>query len=426
VTLSHRLDFGDRHQHRLDSEVNYYDQRGTFDIERFRWREILRLFHTEDLKSWYHVELMDREQGVQAGVPPLKEISFLISGTVEHRLFESLVSQLYAFYQRQDFDGSPVIDRWAVQANFDYRKKNPWGELLMHFLTRYQQEDRSGSVRRIAVDDERRTFRDPEPIVLNQPNIDPATILVVSEDRITVYQSGRDYRVRDFADRTELERVPTGLIADGQTVLINYQFEFGSDYKLDSINYNFGVRQDFAFGLSPYYRLRWQDQSLSPSDAIGVVPDDIRDHILGLEYRYASFRFVAEYEDYDSQITPFEVVRLSLDYTHRFKFGATGILKARWSDYDYSAPNERELMLFTIEGRYRHPITEHLTVEGAILYRNEDDSLSGRNEGLDFDLSLEWLIRETEVRMTLEHGRFEDNFAKNDTTAFYLQVRRWF
>jgi hypothetical protein len=160
--------------------------------------------------------------------------------------------------------------------------------------------------------------------------------------------------------------------------------------------------------------------------ARGVTPDDITAHIVGVEFRRWSLRLAAEYEDHDSTITPFEAVRLTADYTHRFKFGATGNVKARWSDVSYKPPVERDTRFFTIEGRYRHPIIRGLTVEGAVLYRNEEDSLSGPDEGVDVDLSLEWLIRETELRVTYEFGQFEDDFAKNDYSTLFVQVRRRF
>ncbi|UCF34238.1 MAG: hypothetical protein JSV78_02830, partial [Phycisphaerales bacterium] len=353
VTLSHRLDFGDNYRHRLDSEVNYFDQRGTFDIERQRWRETLRLNHTESLRSWYQFELLDRTQGSLSGVPPIEEDSVFLSGTVEHKLYESLVSQFTAFYQDQDFEGGPEIDRYGLIASFDYRKKNPWGVLLANYAYRYQNEDRSGGLRLIEVVDERRTFQDPEPIVLANENIEPSSIFITAENRVTVYLQGRDYRVDAFSDRVEIRRVPTGRIPDGTTVLIDYVFQSGGDFELTTTTHNFGIRQNFDFGLTPYYRLRYQDQDLSPASVTGVTPNDITANIFGLEFELDPWRFVAEYEDHESTINPFEALRLTADFTRRFDFGATTSLKARWSDVSYQPPNRRDTRFFSAEGLYR-------------------------------------------------------------------------
>jgi hypothetical protein len=61
-----------------------------------------------------------------------------------------------------------------------------------------------------------------------------------------------------------------------------------------------------------------------------------------------------------------------------------------------------------------------------VLYRTEDDSVSGDDEGVDVDLSLEWIVRETELRLTYEYGRFEDDFAENNNQLLLVQFRRRF
>lgn len=426
LTLGHRLDFGDRHQHRLDSALNLFDQKGTFNIERIRLREILRLSHSETLRSWYQFEFLDRTQGSLAGVPPIGEQSTYLSGTVEHKLYESLISQFLAFVQQQDYDSGLEIFRWGMQPSFDYRKKNPWGVLLANYNVRVQREDRNGGTLDMEVTDEARVFQDPEPITLNNPNIVTSSIFITAEDRTTTYQQGRDYRVRQVGDFVEIERVPTGQIQDGQTVLVDYVFVLGGDFTLDTLTHNFGLRQNFAFGLSPYYRLRKQDQQLTPVDATGITPEDITAHTIGAEFERGPLRATAEFEDHASTIIPFKATRLSADLTHKFDSGGTARLKTRWSDVTRTAPQNRETKFFTVEGRYRHNLTKALTVEGAVLYRTQQDTLSVDNKGVDVDLVLEWMYRQTEVRVTYELGRFEDDFAKNRNSYLFVQIRRRF
>jgi hypothetical protein len=426
LTLAHRLDFGDRHQHRLDSELNVFDQKGTFDVQRTRFREILRLSHSETLRSWYRLELLDRTQGSLSGVPPIGEKSTYLSGTVEHQLYESLVSQFFAFVQQQDYDSGLEVLRYGMQPGFDYRKKNPWGVLLANYNVRIQREDRNGGTLDMEVVDETRTFQDPDPITLNSPNIVVSSIFITAEDRTTTYRESSDYRLRQVGDFVEIERVPTGRIQDGQTVLVDYVFVLGGDFSLDTIAHNFNIRQNFPFGLSPYYGLRQQDQTLTPVDATGITPEDITAHTIGVEYQRGPLRMTAEYEDHDSTIVPFEAIRLSAYLTHKLNSGGTARLKARWTDVERFAPQTRETEFFTVEGRYRQTIKKALTVEGAVLYRTQQDTLSSDNQGVDVDLSLEWLYRQTEVRVTYELGRFEDDFAENRTSSLYVQVRRRF
>jgi len=426
LTLTHRFDFGEQHEHRLDSEFNYFNQSGTYDIERTRWRETLRLSHTETVRSWYQTEILDRTQGSLSGVPPIQETSYAASGTLEHRLYESLVSQLYGFGQLQDFDDGLEITRYGVQPSFDYRKKNPWGVFLANYTFRAQTEEREGSGRSLEVVDERATFNDPEPVVLMNTNVVMSSIRMTAEDRLTVYRSGEDYRVGIVGDRVEIDRVPTGRILDGQTVLVDYIWLLAGDYTLDTLTHNVALRQNFKFGISPYYRLRDQDQDVTPASATGVQPEDITANIYGMEYQKGPLRLIAEYEDHESTITPFDALRLNADLTHRFRRDGTGRLRGRWTDIERKDQQNRKTEFFTIEGRYRQRIGEHLTLEGAVLYRTEEDSLSGNDEGVDVDLTLEWIIRETELRVTYEYGRFEDDFAENNNQTLFVQMKRRF
>jgi len=425
LTLAHRWDIGGGDSHRLESELNYFDQRGTFDVERSRWREILWLYHTDRLRSWYQFELQKRDQEQLAGVPPIKETSYYLAGNVEHELYESLVSQLTAYVQRQDFDSGFEIDRWGLRGNFDYRKTNPWGMLFASYAPGYQMEKRDGNDQFVSAINQRYVFQDPFPIVIVNPNIDPASVVITDLTGRT-FQEGRDYVIDAYEDRIEIRRVPTGEIPDGTPVLIDYVYRLAGDFDLTTITHYFQIRQAFGFGLAPYWRYRYQDQDLSPKGSVGAIAEDIRDNVVGMEYLRYSWRLFAEYEDYYSNITPFEAVRLGADYTRRFSTGASGSLKGRWAKITRDEPDDRDTTLYTIEGRYWHPLTTDLSVEGVALWRDQDDTLSGRDQGLDLELAIEWIVRQTEMRLFAEYGHYDDEFARTDSVAVFLQIRRRF
>ena len=426
VTLAHRWEFGRDYRQRLDSELNYYRQVGSFDIERLRWRENLWLEHSDTLRSYYRFEALDRTRGSLVGLPTTEERSYSASGTLEHRLYDSLVSQLSGFGHFQDFDTGARVNRYGVDASFDYRKTNPWGTLHATYRASYERESRSGGNVYGEARDEQHTFRDPSPVTLTNPTIQTGSIVITALDRITYYQLGRDYRIYDRGDRIEIERVLTGRIADGETVLIDYVFNIGGDFDLDTITQNLVIRQDFDFGFSPYYRLRWQNQALSPREAAGAIPEDITAHTLGAEFRLGNFKLGGEYEHHDSTINPFEALRFNGGYSRRFASGVEASLRAGWSEISYGYPRDRDTRYVSIEGRYRHPLARGLTFEGAAIYRDGRDTLNGPNRGLDLDLSLEWLIRQTELRVTYEFGRIDDDFARNESSAIFVQLRRRF
>ncbi len=426
LTLSHNLNFGPQKQHRLESTLNNYDQKGSFQIKRVRWREIVRFQHTENVRSWYQFEAIDRKQGNLAGVVPLEERSYSISGTIEHRVYDSLVTQFHSYGQTQNFNSNLDINRYGAQVSLDYRKKNRWGSLLATYQGRLEREDRKGGEQIIEILDERHTFDDLQPRVLSNTRIRTSSIFVTGEDRTTTYLQGRDYSVRQLGDQVELERIPTGRIIDGQTVLIDYLFQVGGSFTLDTMSQQMSLRQRFNMGLEPYVRYLKQDQTVTPTETSGVTPETISAYLIGVEYKHDTLRLGIEYEDHYSNINPFVAIRANASLKRRFSRGAMGQLRLRWSDITYFDPNARDLKFFTAEGRYRHPITPKFIVETSVLYRQENDSLSGDDEGIDIDFTLEWNIRQTEIRLTYEYGKFQDVFASNEQTALYLQIRRSF
>lgn len=433
ISFTHYIAFGEGHRARLESDLSFFHQSGSFGIRRTDWTETLRIDHTEHLRSWYELDVTDRTQGSITGLAPIDERAYRLTGTIEHQLYDSLVTQANAYLHRQQFKTGPDVDRYGGQISFDYRKTNRWGVLLAGYRAGIERQDRRGGNQNIEVLDEEHTFHQRDPITLAGTNVDTGSIFVTADDRVTVFHRGQDFSIRTVGDRVEIERIPSGRIADGQTVLIDYSYQLIGNVRLDTTTQNFRLRQDFSCGLSPYYRLRWQDQTITPADTSGAIAEDITSHVLGVEYRRGALRLGAEYEDRDSTIRPQKAWRLRASYNHNFKFGASGSLAARWSDVSYSsfarrgvATAARGVKLFTVEGRYRQPITKSLTVEGSLLYRKGEDTYSGPDEGVDFDFALEWLIRQTEIRINYEYSQFEDNFARNDSSTLYVQIRRKF
>ncbi len=425
ATVTHNLQFGRQHQDTLRSEFNFLDQRGTIEIDRVRWREDLRLKHSDSLQSFFQFEALDRQRGGRSPeVARVDERSLYLSATLRHQLYLSLTSQFRGFVRRQRFEPDLDITRWNGQANFTYRKTNRWGVLNASYGFRAERNDHEGSQQTRETIEEVHTFRDPDPITLGNRNVVPGSITVRAEDRVTYYHRGWDFSVQTVGNVVELHRLTSGRILDGDTVLIDYLFTVGGTFELDTIAHNFGLRQDFDFGLTPYYRFEWQDQTLSPSSTAGAIAEDITAHTVGMEYRKASLRLFVEYEDRDSTINPLVSTRAGASYIHRYKSGAETSLHTRWMDTTHGEPNPRDVRFFTVEGRHRQPVTPTFTVEGAVLYRDGEDSVSDNTKGVEVSLSLEWYIRDTKIEMSVEHSEFEDEFTRNDSSALFVHVRR--
>jgi len=426
VRLTHEYEFGEDHQHRLRSELEYFDQKGSFDSEWIEWRETLTLRHSDRLQTTYQTELAKRKQGMVFSSDSLDENSYRLSATLDHRLYDNLDSQLSGFYQEQDFDTDLVIRRRGGAATFRYYRHNPWGTFRAEYRARFDLTENDGETQIFEVIDEPRTFVDPAPIILNDPRIEPGSIRILREDRTDRYEQGLDYRLRPIANRVEIERIPTGRIRNEESVLISYRFRFGSSYDLTTVIDSLTLRQEFDGGLTPYFRYMRQRQTIEPKTSSALLPEDIRAHLLGLEYRKGALLLSVEYENYDSSLSPFKAVRFNADYSYRFRNGSNASAGLHWSDLKYSGSYARTTRLTTVDTRYLWPISRSLSFEGALTYRKEEDTLSGDNEGVEVDLGLEWQVRKTRVTVDYRYATFRDDFARQDSSALLVHMRRRF
>lgn len=420
VRVAHDVRFGAEDQHDLLSEVVHYDQRGTVELQQFLVRELLGLEHSDTLRSRYHLDAASRSQrGISGNT--IEDDTLGFGADLEHRLYESLFTRVGGWADTQQFDDGAATDRYGVRGNFDYQKKNPWGLFNANYGADYQSTRRTSGDQRVAVIDQSRTFNDPNPIILSDNRIVTSSIVITDTTALNFYEEDVDYDVVKFANRIELHRIPTGDILDGQTVLIDYEIDNSSDYTLASTYQTFGLRQNFAFGLSPYYRYEWQDQTISGQNVGTTQQDDIRAHTAGVEYRRGAFHALAEYEDHDSTIAPFQAFTLSGDYSHRFEYGATAGVNSRYTDVSFTGDRPREASYFTLGVRYFDALTPKLTFEGSAQYLMDQDSVSNNNQGVDVDLSLNWKLRRTNLSINFSNGRFQNDFTESRSTMLYMK-----
>ncbi len=426
VRLRHRLEFGGDKRHSLESQLDYETGEGTFDSDLTRWTELLSLNHTERLRSWYKIEAFDRNQGSVSRADEVSERSYNAEAGLEHRLYESLESRLLGFFWNQDFGSDLSVRRAGFQADFDYRKKNRWGVLRGTYRLRFERRDQSEGQVDFEVVDRPSTFVAFEPLVLQDDNITRASIMLLREDRTELYEEGRDYVLTPVGDGIEIERVATGRIEDGETVLVSYRFRIVGGFDLDTLNQSFSLRQEFAFGLSPYYRFAQQRQDMSPPGASGITPEDIDAHTVGVEYRRGPLRLKAEHTDHKSNVRPFRAVRLRGSYRRDFKNRATLGLGASWAEIDQGPPRPRDTRIMTAEARYSQPITERLMFQGGISYGDQTGTSTGRDRVLRASFSLDYSIRKTELHVKYEFSTLDDDFTEEDSSTLYIQIRRRF
>lgn len=72
--------------------------------------------------------------------------------------------------------------------------------------------------------DESHILNDSDTVYLNNENIDLKTIVITDETGTITYTESVDYNLVQDAAKVEIERIPTGGILDGQTILVDYHY----------------------------------------------------------------------------------------------------------------------------------------------------------------------------------------------------------
>jgi len=426
LRLGHRLRFGEDAESRLESNLNYYNQTGTFEVERAEWTETLSAVLLESLRAWLNWDLIQRDQGSFNSPITIEDTLMRLTGSLEHKLYESLTTTVGGRLESQDFKDGPNIDRYGVHGGLRYRKENPVGVLQAAYRIGFQSTDNTGSDVFIPVIDEPHTFNDPFPIVLSGTNIVESSIEITDLPGTTLYLRDLDYALVKFPSRVEIYRIPTGRINNGQTVLVDYDLEPVPAYTLDQVRQNLLVRHEFEFGLAPYYRLDIQDQSVKPPDLASPVENSYDKHALGLEYQDRKLSAKAEYQRSSGSLDSYDGVFLSGSFTERL--GETGSLhfSALWSRIAFDEPDERLAKNLNLGAQYRQELVRHLNLDVSAMYRLLDDTSLGTSDGIDVDAMLELLYGKTTVRLACDFSVFDTDRVNREWIMVYLQLTREF
>lgn len=423
ATIIHELDFGSEDQHNLRSTGRIFDQQGDFPQRTLRLSEILTLEHSDTLETKYFLTLEDREVRTQE--------QQLVRGSMQlrHRLFDSLVSTFRVGGSHTSLpDDDFTSDQAFAEANFDYTKRVPYGRLRAALVAAVDQLQDSERGTTIAFADQAHTFNDPFPVELERRNIVPSSIHVTDLSGFITYVEGLDYTVRVLTNSIELRRVLGGSIADGQTVLIDFDVgpepESTTTTTIGSVSVRYTIEEGRLRGLSVYSDYRDVSQEIDSSSSL-LVPNETRNLRVGAEYIRRPFSFKAEYETQDSTNSPFNAYRLEARYDQRMGWNSYISAAATHEHIEFTDDNNT-LILTRLSGEWSHSFAENLDMRVELIYRNEEEDLSGDTQGFEQGLEVNWRKGQTTAYVTLRNAFLESDSEDRLSQTFSFGLRRLF
>ena len=421
LTLNHILRFGRDGRSSLETLARFQDETGDLARDTVEASTRLRLQHGDSLSTNYAAQFL------RESFQELTTRTWRGEAGVTHQLGETLVSSLQLYGLRQSADENADFSESGGIANVSFSRDNPLGRFSANLSYNHVATDTDDGAQRGIVIAESVTFRDPLPAYLAKDDIDLLSVVVTDVNRTRTYLPGRDFLAMPLGRYMALRRVPTGQIADRQTVLVSYTYRVSRDYDISRDRIDLRVQQDFKFGLTPYYAGSVQDEDIDEPRYLRFRARNVNRHRVGATYRQKLWSAGLEYEFHDDTIDPYQAMHFNGDVVlwqnaqHQLDGKAT--LSRFWFDgSDGLAP--RDTTLLDLGASYRYSLAQGLEVNAGAMYRYEDDSLYGLTRGVDLTGALEWKLGYFSLRFEAEYDVLDLPDSSDDGLAVWLKLKR--
>ena len=422
--LEHDYYFGSDQQHHLDSSLTYTEKEETFDSETLNWNESLILRHAENFSTFYNFFYSENTFADTTNES--------VSGTVgfNHRLYKNLVTTFNTFWTQTETGPTSETTTTGGNLRFDYTRNNPWGKIVRFYSAELIEEETDGEAGTGIVIDEVHVFTDPFDVPLDQRNIDVSTIIVTDITGLNVYTEGDDYTVIVIGDQVELDVSTLGMdlpnIVDGQTLLVDYQYQTLESRDEDSLRQRFKFEQQFTNGWSTYYSHDRRDQEVKSTAERAEIPDEFRTNTFGVSYRKTNYYLSAEHSRMTSSRNPSNTTRLLGQGSWALSPKSSFIARLSQSWIESTGTKDRETNVFKAEGEIKSRLNRHLSLNNSADWRDEDSTDTGRTQGLKLGSALVYEYRMLNVKAGWETNILKRSNTDTTGTDLYLRIVRRF
>lgn len=417
--IEHQLEFGEQRQHGFRTLVHWQEESGDFARDLFEIGPQVTLKHGDNLQTLYKYQF-NRERYEGLDVDTHRADFQLI-----HQMYTNLTTTANLFTLFENVDDDINTTQYGASVDWQYNRRNRLGHLYANLALAYDTEDVEGDDGRRIILDEAHTFRDPIAVTLRNRNVIPASVVVTDTGNRRIYQPGLDYTVVALGNVTRINRMWTGRIADGDSVLVDYQFRIPAHGRLDTVRVDFSLEQRFSNGLTPYYRVSYRNQEDDVSTGFARREDRTNHHRLGCKYETKRYTLGAEFEIFDDSVDPYDA------------FHANGLLHVLDSpDHTLDAStrlsrllfeggiDDRNVTMIDLELDHRWRLTDSLATVERLAYRFEDDSAAGDTHAWDITAGLEYVIGDLSSELVFEYDRLDLPDSDEENFGVYVRLRR--
>jgi len=316
----------------------------------------------------------------------------------------------------------------GAQGKVNYTYPTAFGSINLGAGLNASRTDQVAVSDRVQVFDESVILVSTTPVELVNPFVVAGTVVVRNVPKTQVFVEGVDYRLIVVGSATSIQRLVGGNIADGQTVLLEYEYLTGGTVEFDTLGQSYVVDVQFLQHFSAY--LRYSDQENDIVSGVATTPlNSVQALQLGARADYPlgdrwSIGGEVLHTDQDEDISPY--VRDSYDIYLQVALPLTSSL--RFALHQEQVDNE-----FSVEDtdlvQYRMFFRSR-PWGGIVLTFNvdylEDTGGSLFRERQSQDLGLEWVYRQARIFFRAEHVSETLGGSERDYTRISAQLLRVF
>ncbi len=304
LNIQTRHIFGSRRQILVNNHLSYKKQDNLPSLEETWFKPSVNWTHSDNLTSYYRYSFRDwtTEQTDS-------QTNLLNLGATHYRLDKRL--QISADTQMQDYQTE------GYQQNF-YS-----GSLSLSYLQEFKlfnvqysagwtidKTDREAAITETPVFAEHHILNDTTPVSLSRKYVVAGSVKVRNLSSTQVYVENADYRLIISGDTTQIQRIPTGNISDGEEIQVDYSFETGGTAAFTSVAQRYRVdvyRGQYIRVFGKYHNL---ERSLDSGDP--TLPlNSVKETVFGLSFNIPfwdtwAFGGSAEVQDYEDEIIPYK------------------------------------------------------------------------------------------------------------------------
>ncbi len=372
ISLKNNLAFDNERKYTFNSLISGTDQKGTDTFRK------LQALETIGLSLPYHLRLHGSYSFSAIERKSQSDIQHNVNTILSHQLFASLTSSL--FYEYNHTRNTAFHEnRNRIGIDLQYQKNIPRGKVYFGYNYSRQNLRHESESTLIQVLGEAHNLNDGEIEMLNLPNIISSSIVVKDVTGTIIYQNFLDYILIERNTLTEIQRLPGGQIPNGGTIKVDYTAKTQGSYKynVNMMHINAGIML-FDRLVELYYK-RSQQGYDNLENTEDVTLNYLTQNIYGLklEYRFASLG--AEYDDYNSSITPYRLWRYFLQFQGNIKSRLLYSLHANYRDY-HMMYNDTYQQYAEVMGNMAVVLSSTMKLNFELGYRKQI------GEGIDLDL----------------------------------------